>query len=313
MCLKGSFVSKFRLFYRRKSSRWSGSANLQKTAFYFKITFLNIINLTNKMKNKMKSKLLLSAGALIFSMNVFAQVGINTATPQGTLDVVGKPTDPNSLDGVVLPRLTGAQLKAKNYTAAQTGATVYVTLADPSPSGQTVNVTSIGTYFFTGTVWARVVTGKTAQLVLAVKGTGTQLNTAAPTGVRLAYFSNDTTQTGNTLAIEDPGSWNVAAQTYTAPVSGLYQVVVSATFSGCTGAADGNRGFIRSIKKSGAALTVINTADVIMNNGVFNTNQFSTAFLNAGDQIFVDYNMSGAPYCSGNIAAIQGISVYRFQ
>lgn len=80
-------------------------------------------------------------------------VGINTASPQATLDIVGRPTDTTYRDGIIAPRLTGAELKAKTYTTAQTGAMVYVTAADPLPSGQTVNVTSTGYYYFNGTSW----------------------------------------------------------------------------------------------------------------------------------------------------------------
>lgn len=87
------------------------------------------------------------------SLPILAQVGINTGTPQATLDVTGTPATASKLDGIIAPRLTGAQLNAKNYTAAQTGAIVYVTVAEATPSGQTVNVQSSGYYFFDGTKW----------------------------------------------------------------------------------------------------------------------------------------------------------------
>lgn len=102
------------------------------------------------MKN-LKS-LILVAMTISFDL-AHAQVGINTVNPQATLDVAGKPTTPLSLDGVIPPRLTGDQLRAKTYTTAQTGAVVYVTAADSAPAGQTVNVTVPGFYYFNGTVW----------------------------------------------------------------------------------------------------------------------------------------------------------------
>jgi len=265
----------------------------------------------------MKSKLLLSFGTLMFSMSVIAQVGINTPTPQGTIDAVGKPTDSSVLDGVIPPRLTGAQLKTKTYTAAQTGAFVYITAADPSPSGQTIKVTLPGTYFFTGTQWERVITSTlpTSQLILLVKGTGTQLNTASPAGAGglLAYFSNDTTQTGNTLAINDPGSWNITTQAYTAPVAGLYQISLTAYVTSCTGAVAGAQSFFRTVRKRGSLYTVVNTADLTLANGQLNTNEFSTIQLQAGDQIFADDVVGGATYCSGNNTNISSLSIYRFQ
>ncbi len=84
-----------------------------------------------------------------------AQVGINTETPATTLDVVGEPADPLKLDGIMAPRLSGDDLRSKSYTAAQTGALLYVTAADSSPAGQTVNVTATGYYYFDGTVWVK--------------------------------------------------------------------------------------------------------------------------------------------------------------
>ncbi|WP_160135979.1 hypothetical protein [Chryseobacterium sp. c4a] len=103
------------------------------------------------MKNKLFTLALLSVG---FSFS--AQVGINTGQPQATLEVVGFPSDVNKLDGVIAPKLTGVQLKAKNYTAAQTGAIVYVTVAETSPTGQTVDVITPGYYYFDGTKWGNL-------------------------------------------------------------------------------------------------------------------------------------------------------------
>ena len=83
-------------------------------------------------------------------ISVNAQVGIGTTSPQSTLDIVGDPTDSAVLDGVIAPRITGDQLSAKTYTTAQTAAVVYVTAADGTPTGQTVNVTQAGYYYFNG-------------------------------------------------------------------------------------------------------------------------------------------------------------------
>ncbi|CAI8860559.1 hypothetical protein [Chryseobacterium sp. IT-36CA2] len=116
------------------------------------------------MKKKIISLFLLST--VIW---VSAQVGVNTSSPATTLDVVGKPTVTSTLDGIIPPRITGAQLRAKNYTAAQTGAVVYVTAADTAPALQTVNVTSTGLFSFDGSVWRVVSTPPPSSPV----GTGT--------------------------------------------------------------------------------------------------------------------------------------------
>lgn len=109
----------------------------------------------NKDQQRMKSKLLTLA-LLSAGFYLSAQVGINTGGPQATLDVVGFPSNTNKLDGVIAPRLTGAQLSAKNYTAAQTGAIVYVTVVEAAPAGQTAAVVSPGYYYFDGTKWGNL-------------------------------------------------------------------------------------------------------------------------------------------------------------
>lgn len=86
---------------------------------------------------------------IFFYLNLaLAQVGINTTTPKATLDVQGKPTLTTELDGIIPPRLTGDQLKLKNYTTNQNGTIVYVTQGATTPSGQVLNVTSSGLYVF---------------------------------------------------------------------------------------------------------------------------------------------------------------------
>ncbi|KFF24203.1 hypothetical protein IW16_22865 [Chryseobacterium vrystaatense] len=107
-----------------------------------------------QMKNR-----LFTIAALFTYLGISAQVGINTNQGQATLDVVGFPSNTKKLDGIIAPRLTGDQLRAKTYTSAQSGALVYVTAADSSPAGQTVHVNASGYYYFDGMVWLRNSTG----------------------------------------------------------------------------------------------------------------------------------------------------------
>lgn len=97
----------------------------------------------------MKKYLLGIAFAMSFAL-AQAQVGIGTDTPQATLDIIGQGDDNNVIDGVIAPRITGNQLRAKNdlYTTAQNGAIVYVTEADSAPAGKTVKVTSPGYFYY---------------------------------------------------------------------------------------------------------------------------------------------------------------------
>ncbi|HCA06090.1 MAG TPA: hypothetical protein DEO71_02745 [Chryseobacterium sp.] len=91
----------------------------------------------------------------MISSTVLAQVGINTESPKATLHVAGKPDVANVADGVIAPRMTGNQLKAKDdvYLADQTGALVYVTQAVTTASVKTAKVDKPGYYMFNGETW----------------------------------------------------------------------------------------------------------------------------------------------------------------
>lgn len=95
-------------------------------------------------------KYLLGIAFAMSSVSLFAQVGIGTSEPKATLDIVGNSTDATLVDGVIAPRITGNQLRAKNdvYTADQNGAIVYVIEADSAPAGKTVKVTSPGYFYY---------------------------------------------------------------------------------------------------------------------------------------------------------------------
>ena len=93
---------------------------------------------------------------LLTEISVRGQVGINTQVPKATLDVVGKPSDPTSLDGFIAPRITASQLKTKTYTIEQKGTLIYVTEkfdSDSDANGQVELVKSTGYYVFDGTKW----------------------------------------------------------------------------------------------------------------------------------------------------------------
>ena len=89
----------------------------------------------------------------LFAINLNAQVGINTQTPETTFDVVGKPNDTSHYDGIIHPRITGDQLANKFYTQAKKGAVVFVTTPATNLSGQVINISEVGMYYFDGNVW----------------------------------------------------------------------------------------------------------------------------------------------------------------
>lgn len=110
---------------------------------------------------------------LSLSMLTFAQVGVNTADPKATFDIQGAPTDVTKTDGIIVPRITGNQLKAKDglYLAAQTGSMVYVTAAAAPATAKTVNITTAGYYYFDGAVWQRVANGIASTEPWNIQGT----------------------------------------------------------------------------------------------------------------------------------------------
>ena len=107
-----------------------------------------------KFLNNMKKNIILFT-ALLLSGIVFSQVGVNTNLPKATLDVVGKPTTTDAIDGIIAPRISGDQLKAKDavYTAAQNGTFVYVTdVPSTSSTGKTEFIKYIGYYYYDATI-----------------------------------------------------------------------------------------------------------------------------------------------------------------
>lgn len=104
----------------------------------------------------MKKHFYLPILALVLSSNLaIAQIGVNTIEPKATLDVVGNPTDNTSLDGIIAPRLSAVQLKAKNYTTEQTGSLIYVNegFGTTDSNLQTRLISDVGYYMFNGTEW----------------------------------------------------------------------------------------------------------------------------------------------------------------
>jgi len=112
---------------------------------------------------------------------MYSQVGINTETPAVTLHIEAKSTTGSRPEGLIAPRLSGDALRAANlgnlYGNAQNGAIVYVVSAASASNltGQTVDVTSSGFYFFDAPLnkWVKigsgavntVVVNKTAELL----------------------------------------------------------------------------------------------------------------------------------------------------
>lgn len=153
---------------------------------------------------------LVTAGAF------YAQVGINTQTPQATLDVVGNATDITFKDGIIPPRISKQDLASKNlgtYDTTQEGAIVYVNNIT-APTGNTpsltqvANITSKGFYYFTGSVWQPYTSSGTSTSTSGFYDTNGSLtdnrvvtqgaNTLAFVGTAVNSFSVD----GSTFSVD---------------------------------------------------------------------------------------------------------------
>lgn len=98
-------------------------------------------------------KTFLSLALIYFGIGMNAQVGINTTSPQTTLEVVGKPDNIKHFDGFLPPRITGDQLAKKVYTNSHKGAIVYVTKPASNLTGQVIHIVKESYYYFNGKYW----------------------------------------------------------------------------------------------------------------------------------------------------------------
>ncbi|MDN3677998.1 hypothetical protein QWY90_11845 [Flavobacterium paronense] len=105
---------------------------------------------------------------LILSTCGYAQVGIGTAAPTATLDIVAtNPTGASTtVDGIVIPRVD--RQRAQNMTGTTTSTMIFVnSILTGTAAGTAVNITSIGFYYYDGTVWQKIATGASTDWALS--------------------------------------------------------------------------------------------------------------------------------------------------
>ncbi|WP_027381431.1 hypothetical protein [Chryseobacterium daeguense] len=108
------------------------------------------------MKTILKKQMII--GTITIPLIVFGQIGINNIDPQTTLDITAKSTDGSRAEGLLVPRLTGDQIKSADskYGSSQKGTIIFATSAVTISSSKTANIVAEGYYFFDGTMWQKI-------------------------------------------------------------------------------------------------------------------------------------------------------------
>lgn len=165
----------------------------------------------------MKKSLLILG--LLLSILSFSQLGINTITPRATLYITAKNFNGSTAEGLIVPRLSGDQLKAADaqYGSDQIGSLIYATSAVGTPSAKTINITEPAYYFFDGVVWKKVISQNQSFFIPKVVSSGTgssNINMPDSSGFNKWSFNPNV----------NDGNWNASANTYTVNKAGFYQM-----------------------------------------------------------------------------------------
>ncbi|MGH1519473.1 hypothetical protein [Chryseobacterium sp. JK1] len=102
-------------------------------------------------------KIYFSAIFLSASYIVYGQVGVNTPTPQTTLDVVAKNATGSSTspDGLLVPRID--RQRAQIMTGTTVSTLVYInSVATGTQAGAAVNIDTVGYYYYNGSAWVKL-------------------------------------------------------------------------------------------------------------------------------------------------------------
>ncbi|WP_054510723.1 tail fiber domain-containing protein [Chryseobacterium sp. ERMR1:04] len=153
-------------------------------------------------------KVILSS-LLLLGAYSYAQVGINTSTPQSTLDVTAKNTTGNTtnVDGLLIPRVD--RQRAQSMAAVPTSTLIYVNnIATGTQTGTAANVDTVGYYYYDGTLWAKLTSSSSPSSSVNIYNTDGSLtgnrtvtqaaNTLKFTGTAVNAFSVD----GNSLSVD---------------------------------------------------------------------------------------------------------------
>lgn len=104
---------------------------------------------------------------LFISFFGYSQIGVGTTNPDATLDIIAtNPTGVSTnVDGILIPRVD--RQRAQSMTGTVTSTMIYVnSIATGTAVGTAINITSIGFYFFDGSVWQQIATSGAANWTL---------------------------------------------------------------------------------------------------------------------------------------------------
>ena len=223
-------------------------------------------------------------------------VGINTSTPKVTFDVTGIPADATKSDGIIAPRLSLAQVNAKNavYGAAQTGVIVYVNNVTGATITATAQIQSIGYYYFDGTLWKPLESKAGAVVFIATLGTGSGGTTSAT----ITASGFNTVPLPTIVRNIGGGTWNATNNTFSVPISGTY--IIKST--------------VRLVDGSPArnVFQAVNTANADIPDGIWQTNPGTArwtmlynriAYFNKGDllRLYIYSDGAAAPISDASL------------
>ncbi|WP_048506717.1 hypothetical protein [Chryseobacterium angstadtii] len=213
-------------------------------------------------------KKIIVLGVLFLIPSVKAQVGVNTTNPAATLDVVAKNLSATSVDGIIAPRID--RLKAFNMSGVPDGTLIYINnISTGTATGQTVNITSTGYYYFEGTAWRKLDTGNvniyTSDGTLGNNRTVTMgtnnitwSSTAAATTA--TNLTANSITTGRALDISTTGLTTGTALNITSTNGNNTNGVIKIANTSASGA--GTFATLQANNTAGAGVTILNSGNV---------------------------------------------------
>lgn len=229
---------------------------------------------------------------LAFGFFMGQNVGIQTTTPQLTLEVTGQATDATIVDGLIAPRLSLAELNAKAglYGSNQAGVIVYINNIAGATVTSTTLINSIGYYYFDGTIWRP----------LDVKTGNTIFNATSTVNQTVTMNAFNTINLNNVLKNIGGGVWD-GSNTYTIPYSGTY--LIKSSLRLVDGSASRN------------IFQAVNTSNQDIPEGVWQTNPSGTNVRWTMPYTRIAYFNQGATirlytYSDGTNAVLSNASLY---